>query len=736
MQTVNNSYQSDPYAVIKLIDYWENILQSSLILASVNGVSEASITDQDSIMSSMDETHDEIIRESVVSLTRCNIISTLHHYIFSSQFSVASIIISRNRKSVLTSLRQQNYYLSLSEIIRQIRAAENSSCQLSFYSKMAELVQFLKNDLIPLFLNNFGNRLHDSDTYATYDHYSQSGEIASLCYELYSFVFANSKVDGSSPLTCLQAIQYVLKLLSTINADNIRLLSHETNVNSSTIDLVEKVKEFEYKLLIQNEMCVHWKDLVTIQEVNDLGLHGLIKNRLETIDELELSNDIARVIRPSITRLLSNTSVQEYINNDSSHVPFESQLDYILYEWIQEVVNCRIVDSGDSMSTSDMIEDTNRCSLTRLGIVALAVQNETYLARSIIKLIQLATESSHDVELNSHQIREKKDTLVKGLIARAETICVLSNTIDKKVQESLREIIRLYHVRILASNYGISNLDPCNPKHLRLAVNVISSRFDVPTSLKDSLELIRAWNIRGVCITGILTRAIIHRFTNTNRLLDDASILHAALDYIPVINLTCVVESVCSSGIELVEQMFFDIQVKFLILDSSNKSFNKIKSESNVHNEHGEFANSFTSIVNGLIYTLNYYHDKCRQIKLKPSLYATFGLLLQLRKLKILQQDHGIHMPISSLSHSKIPQSLVMELSRFQMYQLTVLLMSTDNAVTMYKKDSNADPSTFIICSVDMIKICSLLSITSPYFLFCCMKIAVDSNKQVSVCVI
>jgi hypothetical protein len=569
----NVSHQAESSSIQSLILDWKSRLQAALLSSS--GIQNSTI----SVHARMMKMSSQYISSSFYSCIRMNDLAT------------ASSILRYRSAYLYRSFLLTSPSISLLAIMNEIHAG----------TPLNELGSFLRRDMIPFFIQ--------------YKIPDWIDEMLIICQNMLQKIRKESAKD---PFIALENAEYLHAFL----AEN---AFHDKEAGDAVTKLYQHIK---HNLQIQSECWRMWKDQVPLEDVEEFGLEGLIHDRLTSIAEDKLSNDISEVLRQTAEK-------------------FTAKLDDLLLSWIDHTIaNNLIVSSADSRTASSATCSESSCTLSRLSTVVMQIKDVLIQAKSIIKMMSVST------------INESVDsTILESIIFHAESKFKVE-MLNKSVFDSLQELIRLYKIRKVAYSYSIVNLDPCDSKQMRYVINyiVIQNKKD---SLNDAMEIISAWNIRGISVASVLTRGVCARILQSSS--DDFVFDHIvnAFKVIPKQTLTCVVEDSLQCMINRLESMFSTHNVPYYLQGITRSS---VESESSASFEH--MKASYKSILCGIIKLLTLYLDSLRSSDVKASIYATNALLSHLRRLKALEEYQGIFLPPSLLDDNPTSNKILNDLAK------------------------------------------------------------------------
>lgn len=688
--------------------------------------------------------NDCLLRLYIAKLKPCTIYNLFIGFLEQGKLSNCAKLIahcpsSLSHGAVMRRVISPSTPISLNELIRLISYDT---------TKLDEIVSFLSDSLVPFI----------SDCLSRQTQSSLREDILAACAYYHSQVILLMNESNADPFSCKQLVSYCLDLLQNIDSFN-----HDRESTQSSVDhSLTRFKQLENDLSIIIELMIYWKDRVTLTEVQELGFKGLLYDRLSSVDENDLKRDIIETMKPSIHRYLSQTVSQK--DRDMFH----DSVDGIVYSWIDYVTaNCIVrSDGADSnpltspdTTSNEMDESTDSrkyeyCSLSRIVMVVLAIQDARYQAMAIIKTMQLSSVyQGHDMNYD----------LIKPILDIVDNIVTQNDitsgdnltTVDKKTSDSLNEIIRLYRIRRITSQYGIMNLDPCDSKQIRFAVNYIVTRpflstketsTDLPKqvidcqSIKDALEIISAWNIRGISSNSVISRGVVSRIIaycsvyphdrdNVNQDVNVSensfmNVLKESLQLVHESNLFAVIDDITKSLLGVFDDIFHELDKSYIILADSHKnpSDNPYPSHIVESMDGNQIKVQAYVIVRSLIHILVYYLDAYRSHtqNISNNSYSDISKQLNdLRNLRILQ-ELDIYMTLSSFNTPKVMKDLTNDLAE----------RKTNRILSEY---SQSDGSTLSVFDIDnmVTKICTVTQLSLSQYVSSVVNSLLKKGRQV-----
>ena len=438
----------------------------------------------------------------------------------------------------------------------------------------SEIVAWIRTDILPL--------LHLLSTAGTGNGFSIASELANeLCRRA---TLSAELLDH--PFEALIAAELAVLLVSSIQPS-----PHFTSCNTASslskvktdVDNDPQPSQLCCRLLknlqIQAAIWRSWgaQDRPCLFDVESVGLTGLVWRRLWTLrdSEVDICEDITHVIEPLVKQ-------------------FGGDVDDDLQSWVRDTIeqNVILLDNHPRASALNPFEEEEEttCSLSRLISVVAAIRNPHRRVTSLLLLFQVpaidrieehslpdeasiistttvegdnvAEDEAASANKKTCTLAEKDraDNTVNRLYLLAQAACLL---VEPVAAEALTEAIRLQRRKTLAASYGVISFDPRDRHQIRAAASVIALR-GTPHSLRDAIEFASSWGNDSADLTGLLTRAVVHRSTcvalNTPSGCDvsDESILREkeirnVLGQVPPNRFLAVVEDSCTYLIESLE---------------------------------------------------------------------------------------------------------------------------------------------------------------------------------------
>lgn len=277
-------------------------------------------------------------------------------------------------------------------------------------------------------------------------------------------------------------------------------------------------------LQIQAAVWRNWGDRnrPSILDVADLGLRGLVRERLWDLRDIEeeIVSDVTYVIEPVL-------------------VEFGERLDDVLQQWLQDAVEQRVVlidgnagtraIQGNSDRGRDRVRDSRgiasnahdqeddeedtTCSLSRLVSVVSLIKDPHRRVTSLLLLFQVpavdvneerpvAVQQSDSPLSNnsaSDDPRGHSEGTIDRLCALAQAVCPLVEPVSS---EALREAMRLHRIKTLAASYGVVSFDPRDRHQIRAVASVIALKAERTHALRDAMEFASSWGTDSADLSG------------------------------------------------------------------------------------------------------------------------------------------------------------------------------------------------------------------------------------------
>lgn len=651
-------------------------------------------------------TSEEILRKKILKITgssQCNIFGNRNNqYLYSIHISMwlhcvsagalcdASLIMNRH-------INTADIQSDVTSIEFDISLVMNAFRSIPLTIPIEKIVVWLKADILPkLYLLSNLSSIHDKNGIKSNEHGDiESGSITSLLEAELNKRSYLSATNLSQPFQAIMGAELAVSL-STL------YIPPELNVNkagTSTEGIhTNKSKNLLRNLQIQVSIWRSWgiSNRPTLEDIEELGLSGLVGERLWSLDENMIVEDIKNVISPVVNK-------------------FGGDLDEMLQSWvIDTVANSVVVIGGnvpegkDNENNTAVYEgnDDDTCTLSRLVHIAGFISSAQRRVATLLLLFQIPAVDHHQEESSARQKslhRSPCDTPHEGsendVINR---LCVMAQeaslAVGPAAAEALTEAIRLHRIKSLAASYGVISFDPRDRTQIKAAANVIALKSNRVNAIKDAMEFASSWGRDSSELSSLLTRAIVHRATAMNiktafrqitdkpplsvesmdpgvgsmDTVDEGSLrdknIQDALLQVPTHRLLPVVEDACTYLIETLEELCECSD------EDSDFQTGRLSSL--------EYENTATMLVRSLICIVSMYIDSLRSDKSNvnknkglladnsskedPNLskntvkshssisWVNADLILYLKRLKFLQSEKKIFLSLKRLKNMTV----------------------------------------------------------------------------------
>ena len=324
-------------------------------------------------------------------------------------------------------------------------------------------------------------------------------QLLSLAVELSKRALEIEKADGDA----FNSLE-----LSSLCVKYTQLIPVDAN-NTAQSNLISHINMLNLYLRMKLSFLVQCNHPVTVEDIKRDGIKGIVFNILWSFDISGLESHIKLVIIPLL---------KEY----------KEDFNAVLADWITVNVNKKLLfydatvdnvdadeDSYDSCSDAGGDDDNN---LLRLLMTVNLLDNYDTKVKLILLLLSVPS-----IEKYPTSPFLAFDTGGEYLIDLANRLigCHEENS-NYNLKESLTEAIRLYRMKTIARVYGIRGIDPRNPRHVRAAVALISANTVGAQPIMDAMDFINAWSTANYDMSGMLTRALVHRAAFINNKVDIA----------------------------------------------------------------------------------------------------------------------------------------------------------------------------------------------------------------------
>jgi len=352
---------------------------------------------------------------------------------------------------------------------------------------------------------------------------SPSASALAVAGELLKRAEAAEEKTGS-PFVAVRLVELAKELTASI----------PYSISATSKEVIEQVSTLHAALELQKALWERWDDGVRLEEVNSLGLQGLVFDRIDTTEEGTLIEDLRANVLPLIRQ-------------------FDGNSDELLRGWIEESISTRIVLAGDEAATG--VEESESCTLSRLVKVASVIEDRNVQAKMVLTLLQMpvleemslrggmpsSVPVEGDEEGEAAPGEPTKRTVGSNHLASTRLLCDLaaaaSDFVDGATREALTEATRLLRIKSVAASYGIESFEPRNGKQVRSVVILIANTMHRAESVRDAVEFSSSWGNSSVDMKAVLTRAIILRSTNLPLFLSHGgtfeTTLRSSLGFLP-----------------------------------------------------------------------------------------------------------------------------------------------------------------------------------------------------------
>jgi hypothetical protein len=460
-------------------------------------------------------TSEEILRKKILKITgssQCNIFANRNNqYLYNIHISMwlhcvstgalcdASLIMNRH---INTADIQSNG--SMTSIEFNSSLVMNAFRSIPLTIPIEKIVVWLKADILPkLYLLSNLSSIHDKNGIKS----SEPGDIESglITFLLEAELNKRSYLSATNLNQPFQAIMgaELAVTLSTL------YIPPELNVNKAGTSNegihTNKSKNLLKNLQIQVSIWRSWgiSNRPTLEDIEEIGLSGLVGERLWSLDENVIDEDIKNVISPVVNK-------------------FGGDLDEMLQSWVNDTVaNSVVVIEGKVPEGKDKGNDDDTCTLSRLVHIAGFISSAQRRVATLLLLFQIPAVDHNQEEISARHKslhRSPCDTLHEGsendVINR---LCVMAQeaslAVGPAAAEALTEAIRLHRIKSLATSYGVISFDPRDRTQIKAAANVIALKSNRVNAIKDAMEFASSWGRDSSELSSLLTRAIVHRAT-------------------------------------------------------------------------------------------------------------------------------------------------------------------------------------------------------------------------------
>lgn len=496
---------------------------------------------------------------------------------------------------------------------------------------------------------------------------------------------------------CLQLVDLSIKLTNSVS------ITQSQTIYTFVNELKSLQSKFRLLLLLWKE----WHQRFSLEDIDSVGLEGLIFDRIDETAETKIVNDVLTNIKP--------ITITENID-----------LDQLLAKWIEESVRTRIICVKKSITDDDEV-----CTLSRLLQVLTIITNNTVKAKMILLLFQVSSlDNSESNDLISYlqtenirrlqeesDVNEEKTRIASVLLQLA---CSVQEQVDVGYREALTEAIKLLKIRSIASKYNIDSFDSRNVHQLRAALSIIASNQS-ESAITDAISFAEDWNSDKVDLPSVITNAIIQRiyalnYTMQEGLSSDEIRIRTIFSFIPQNKLHIVIEDCLSYLLETIND---NCQ---LLVDHNTEN-----NDSYCDNLRREIIN----LTRGAILIVNVSIDSKSNVDNTSDSegagrfdsWIDSKILSDLKRLHVLQTEYKVFISTNELLSKDICEKVVENLAKKR-----VMLLLTD-----VPTDTNKESwSTTTVITSYYRKACILLNLTAVHFLHVCIGLFTDKGFLVS----
>jgi hypothetical protein len=483
-------------------------------------------------------------------------------------------------------------------------------------------------------------------------------------------------------------------------------------------------------LTLQKALWEHWQDEIRLEEVVDLGLKGVIFDRIDATEEGSLVNDLAEKVAP-VADL------------------FSASLDQLLEEWIKETIASKIVSAGGG--EDDLAGDEQgTCTLSRLVLVASAMRDRSAQAKVVLALLQMPV--LEDLTIQSATAATESEGAASctapathnNHAACTRLLCELASQaldfVDGVTRDALVEATKLLKIKALAADYGIENFDPRNSKQVRSVVILMASSLHRRTAVSDAVHFAASWGGNSVDMTAVLTRAVVQRCSDSSPFASQGGSfedrLKAALTQLPAAQVEIVVDDALTFLLDDLEDVSDEIDfTPDSVADvSTSASEAKLRAEMDVRAALVLTAHYLEITRTPVVaHSTDAAGDAERRIRYseKREDWITADLLARLKRLHTLQTAHGVYLSIADLSDEEACQAIIVAQVK---HRVTLLL--ADVAKSAGSGSHAASPASLLTGDNAPLdshsrKACALLDVRPTFFTHTAMKLLVEASQTV-----
>jgi hypothetical protein len=508
------------------------------------------------------------------------------------------------------------------------------------------------------------------------------------------------------PFEALQCVAFAQNLIAQLSAE----------ITAGAGALVSKVRTVWEQLSLQKALWECWQDEITLKEVAELGLKGVIFDRIDGADESNLTNDIADHVAPIVAQ-------------------FNGNLSAMLQDWIAETISSKIVVAGGDDEVDDATSE-GHCTLSRLVRVAAAIPDRGTQARVVLTLLQMPVLEDLSLQGSSSataggvgQAAQHQSNPTASTRLLCELAAQSLDSVDGVTRDALTEATKLLVIKALAAEYGVENFDPRNSKQVRSVLILIANSVHRPGAIRDAVKFAVSWGGRSVDMTAVLTRAVILRCSEASLFAAQESKfedqLRVALSQLPEESMTVVLDDALTYLLSDLEEACAEIDYDPAQVDGA------------LDEMHTRAAMDLRS---ALMLTAHFLDStradaapgtrRVRYVDRKDE-WITSDLLLQLRRLATLQTAHGVYLSLAELRNEGVCQSIVAALAQHRVELLLACVGNGgDRGVGAQKAEAQLTADNSPLDAVSR-KACALLNVCPTYLTHTAMKLLVEAGKTV-----
>ena len=528
-------------------------------------------------------------------------------------------------------------------------------------------------------------------------------------------------------------------------------------------ELIYKVFKQQYILSFICNIWTTGQGKIRWTEVEKFGVPGVIFQRMWDTPLSNFVTLITEIIAPLIKDVLYTTQ------------------DTLLHDWVLHSLQSRVLGEGEETDLTHLNEPEIRVSgtpsdieesgfgqdLARLKLGTELIESAGVKAQLVLLLLQLPAVSN--IKAGSTL---ESNASIKALYELAQCISTQSD-VDASIRESLVEALRLQCIQALVASYGVENIDARNPRQLRTVAGLISIRVSVPSSIADAIEIIQAWSTGNLNVSGLLSRALLHRATyRSDDCSDDmmtyrATLLRDALTSVLQLSgralhqyhmkLSTIVENTISALVDTLRDLCIDteegakeelmIQYK-VACESAIVILSWYLEEKNAHQNNKNITNStaFPSLT-GRSPTSSHSGGRSKVgfrsseavFFVREDIYSviTPHILSLLKRLRYLCSEFDVCITLHNLQDAVYCKATIASMATTradELIQENELLNTTNDSGSNSRVGGRGNSSRDIgeVLTLKNQRACALLEVSSVYFTYTVMKVLFKRNETVS----